>query len=202
MAATIIHPKLVLRSPDATWNYERWEKELPDDGNLYEVIDRVLYMTTAPSFFHQWIIQRLARFLGTPAEDQGLAYFATAPIGLLMPGCDPVQPDFVLILKTNADVMIQKRIHGVPDLIVETLSPNNQANDTDVKLHAYARAGLLEYIVVNPETRKLYRYRLAEIGHYADPEIFDEMATVTFDCLPAIPLRVADLFSGAPDTTL
>lgn len=39
-----------LRSIDTGWNYERWSA-LPDDGNRYEVIDGVLFVTTAPSFF-------------------------------------------------------------------------------------------------------------------------------------------------------
>src|SRR5262245_25725719 len=93
---TLATPELVLRSLDATWTYARWEA-LPDDGNRYEVIAGVLYMTTAPSFFHQWIVQRLIRLVGFPAEDQGLAYFVSAPVGVLMPGCDPVQPDFLLV---------------------------------------------------------------------------------------------------------
>jgi hypothetical protein len=58
MIITDILPELVLRSIDATWNYTRWER-LPDDGNRYEVIDGVLYITTAPSSFHQWIVQQL-----------------------------------------------------------------------------------------------------------------------------------------------
>ncbi len=199
--STTVLPALVLRSPDANWNYARWE-QLPDDGNRYEVIGGVLYMTTAPSFFHQWIVQRLARFLGVPAEDQGLAYFATAPVGLLMPGCDPVQPDFVLILATNTAVRIEGRIHGVPDLIVEVLSPGNPANDTEVKLGAYARAGVPEYAIVEPRSRVLNDYRLTKRGGYGAPRVFDESGTVTFACAPALPLRVADLFAGAPDTTL
>ena len=50
--STLNQPELVTRSLDATWNYARWS-QLPDDGNRYEVINGVLYMTTAPSFFHQ-----------------------------------------------------------------------------------------------------------------------------------------------------
>src|SRR5262245_62011611 len=79
------------------WKYQDWE-QLPDDGNRYEVIDGVLYMSTAPSFYHQWIIHRLERFVGVPAEQQGLAFPAVAPIGVIMPGSDPVQPDFVIVL--------------------------------------------------------------------------------------------------------
>jgi hypothetical protein len=42
-------------------------------------------MSTAPSYFHQWIIRRLDQYLGVPAEQQGLAFAAAAPIGVLCP---------------------------------------------------------------------------------------------------------------------
>ena len=66
----------------ARWNYERWERELPDDGNRYEVIEGVLYTTTAPGYFHQRIVRRLDQYIGVPLEQQGLAYAATAPIAV------------------------------------------------------------------------------------------------------------------------
>jgi hypothetical protein len=43
---------------DATWDRQRWET-LPADGNRYEVIDGVLYMSTAPSFFHSTLVVRV-----------------------------------------------------------------------------------------------------------------------------------------------
>ncbi len=89
-------PDLVLRSLDATWNLARWEK-LPNDGNRYEVIDGVLYMTTAPSTFHQWISKQIARVLLAQIDDTGVGETVWTPIGLIMPGCDPVQPDLVVV---------------------------------------------------------------------------------------------------------
>jgi Uma2 family endonuclease len=201
MTTEIIIPKLVLRSPDATWDYARWE-QLPDNGNRYEVIDGVLYMTTVPSFFHQWIVLHLLRYIGIPAQQQGLAFCTFAPIGVLMPGCDPVQPDFVIVLKQNAAIIRDGRIRGVPDLLVEVLSPGNVAHDEEIKLRAYARAGVPEYAIVDPRARSLRHYRLAAPGRYGAPTITDEAGSVTFDCLPSLPLAVAALFDGAPDTTL
>jgi len=201
MTVQVIIPNLVVRSPDATWNYARWER-LPDDGNRYEVIDGVLYMTTAPSFFHQWIVLALAQYIGIPAKEQGLAFVAVAPIGVLMPGCDPVQPDFVVVRKDNAAIIRDGRIRGVPDMLVEVLSPGNVANDEEVKLKAYARARVPEYVIVDPRDRTLRHYRLAAPGRYGPPAVVGETETVTFDCLPEIKLSVAALFAGAPDTTL
>ena len=199
---TLTTPELVLRSLDTTWNYARWE-QLPDDGNRYEVIDGVLYMTTAPSIFHQWIITQLFRFVGLPAQDAGLAYPFTAPIGVLMPGCDPVQPDFLLVRRANAVIIHDRRIRGVPDLIVEILSPSNPEQDTDTKRGTYARAGVPEYWIVRPETRDVLVCWQpdAALGDYAQVRLVAAGAQLTSPTLP-LQVAVADLFAGAPDTTL
>ncbi len=186
--------------PQGHWTYADWEA-LPDDGNIYEIIDRVLYMTTAPSSFHQWIQQRLYRYLGIPVEDNCLGFVFTAPIGLLIPGCDPVQPDFVFVRQANAGIIRDRRIRGLPDLIIEILSPNSVVYDTQVKLGAYARAGVPEYAIIDPRARTLDHYRLHSPGRYDGPRSFGETDVVSFDCLPGILLPIADLFAGAPDPT-
>ena len=187
--------------PQGHWNHELWET-LPNDGNRYEVIDGVLYMSTVPSFFHQWIILRLVQLVGTPAMQQGLATPFFARVGVLMPGCDPVQPDFGLVLTAHSGIIRDRRIRGIPDLLAEILSPSNRAYDERVKLEAYARAGLPEYAIIDPGARALQHYRLAPAGRYGNPRVYEGDDLVRFDCLPMIEFRVGDLFVGAPDTTL
>lgn len=203
MADTADLPTITFRSPDAGWNYERWERELPDDGNRYEVIEGVLYMTTAPSYFHQWIVRRLDRYIGVPLEQQGLAYAATAPIGVLMPGCDPVQPDFVLVRRDRAGIISERRIRGVPDLIAEVLSPSNPEQDTIIKRRVYARAGVPEYWIIRPETRDVLVCRNpdATFGDYTFTLLVGAAETLSAHTFP-IAVPVAELFAGAPDTTV
>ncbi|MCU0491731.1 MAG: Uma2 family endonuclease [Chloroflexaceae bacterium] len=197
------NPTLVLRSLDANWNYERWERELPNDGNRYEVIHGVLYRTSVPSNFHQWVVRRLGRFVGVPLDDAELAYVFNGPIGVLMPGCEPVQPDFVLVRREHAAIITDKRIRGVPDLIAEVLSPNNQEQDTETKRRAYARADVPEYWIVRPQTRDVLVCRDpdATLGDYTTTQLLGSDADLAPLHFP-VSLRIADLFSGAPDTTL
>jgi Uma2 family endonuclease len=187
--------------PQGQWTYADWQA-IPDDGNRYEIIFGVLYMTTAPSFFHQWIIRRLDKYIGVPAEERGLAFAATAPIGLFMPGCDPVQPDFVLVLKEHASIINDRHINGVPDLIVEVISPGSVAYDERVKLLAYASVGVPEYGVINPKERTVKLYKLDALGRYPSSRNFSEGDSFAFDCLPDFVVAVSDLFAGSPDTTL
>ena len=198
---TVSEIDLLLQSRDASWCYERWER-LPDDGNRYEVIDGVLYMTTAPGFGHQRAIVRLVRYVGLPLEERGVALVTFAPIGVIMPGADPVQPDFLLIRRERASIVAEDgRIRGVPDLIAEVLSPSNPEMDTVIKRAAYARAGVPEYWIVRPGQRDV----LVCTG--PDPDLSDytdvrQFATGSELASPTLPIRVpvAALFEGTGES--
>ena len=200
---TVATPELALRSLNGDWNYARWDT-LGDDGNRYEVIDGVLYMTTAPSFFHQWIVQQLIELVGAPLRQKGIAYYVTAPIGLLMPGCDPVQPDFMLIRREQASIIYDRRVRGVPDLIAEVLSPSNPEQDTTIKRAAYARAGVPEYWIVRPATRDVLVCWQPDpvLGDFTQSHLVGTDSELVAATLPIRLAAVGDLFAGAPDTTL
>jgi Uma2 family endonuclease len=147
-------PELALRSQDATWDRARWET-LPPDGNRYEVIDGVLYMSTAPSFFHQWIVRQLLLLLHEQVDRAGRGTTIMAPIGVFMPGCDPVQPDLLVVSAADRGIIRGGRIEGVPALLVEVQSPSSVGYDDRVKRQAYARAGVPEYWIVNLVDRQI-----------------------------------------------
>ena len=202
MVSTIEPPELVLRSEDAVWNRARWER-LPADGKRYEVIDGVLYMTTAPSSFHQWIVQEAYAALRLQLHATGWGLVFVAPIGLFMPGCDPVQPDVLVVRSADRHVFQDGRINGVPALIVEVQSPSNPTIDSRTKRHAYARAGVPEYWIVRPATRDVL------VCSRPDPTAGDFMASQVVEdgetlASPTRPVRlpVQTLFAGAPDTSL
>ncbi|MDX1993412.1 MAG: Uma2 family endonuclease [bacterium] len=188
--------------PQGQWTEADWHT-LPDDGNRYEIIDGILYMSTAPSFFHQWIIKQLYRLVGMPAEEQGLAVAIFAPVGVFMAGAKPVQPDFLLVLAANTGIIHDRHIYGVPDFIAEVVSPGSTDYDENIKRKAYERAGVPEYAVIDPSARqlRLYQRERSDEG-YLSPRIFKGDDVVTLGCLPEIPFHVRDLFSGSPDTTL
>lgn len=195
-------PELTLRSFDASWNRARWEL-LPDDGNRYEVIDGVLYMTTAPSPFHQWIIRQIFIALYQQIDQPGIGTALWSPIGLFMPGCDPVQPDLLVIRTEDLGMIHDRRINGVPALLVEVLSPSNPEQDTEIKRGAYARAGVPEYWIARPATRDLIVCTRpdAALGSYAQSILIDPDGELHS---PTLPFRaaIAQFFAGAPDTTL
>lgn len=187
--------------PQGQWTYADWEN-LPDDENRYEVIDGVLYCSSLPSLYHQWIVQQFYEYVGIPAKREQLGYMFLAPVGLIMEGVSPVQPDAVFIVIKNATIMVDKRIRGVPDLIAEVLSPGNRDYDESIKLTAYAKAGVPEYGVIDAWKKQLRLYSQPMDGEYGALKKFNSDDAVTFACLPELSLTVGDLFAGSPDESL
>jgi Uma2 family endonuclease len=202
MTVMIVLPELALRSHTTDWNRERWE-QLPDDGNRYEVIDGVLFMTTAPSSFHQWIIRQITLALVGQIDRSKIGLTLFSPIGLFMPGCDPVQPDIVVVRKEDIGMLHDRRIFGVPALLVEVLSPSNADVDMEIKRGAYARAGVPEYWIVRPATRDALVCSRPDpvLGNYLQS---DHVASDEELRSPTLPFRaaIADFFADAPDTTI
>ncbi len=195
-------PELMLRSSDATWDRAKWE-QLPDDGNRYEVIDGVLYMTTAPSAFHQWILRQIIRILYAQIDDTNIGITFWSPMGVFMPGCDPVQPDLLVIRTSDLSIIHDRRVYGVPALLIEVLSPSNAEKDTEIKRKAYAQAGVPEYWIVRPATRDVLVYTDPDdaLGDYVQSQRVASDAELVSPTLP-VRAQVASFFAGAPDTTL
>jgi Uma2 family endonuclease len=56
-------------------------------------------------------------------------------------------------------------IHGVPDLLVEILSPGNKDFDLIKKKDLYERFGVKEYWIVDPDTKLALCYQI-QAGKY------------------------------------
>ncbi len=78
-----------------------------------------------------------------------------------------VQPDLIVVLKENEGIIRPRgHIHGVPDLLIEVLS-SDHAHDLVKKKEFYARFGVKEYFVVEPQTRLVMHFSLTGPGSYA-----------------------------------
>lgn len=178
------------------WTYGDYLR-LPDDGRRYEVIRGHLYVAPAPAFDHQYAIWQLGRLLGNFVVEKGLGILLPAPFDLRLPGglAAPVQPDLVFLRAGNQPRPGDRSFEGVPDLVVEVLSPGTRHLDRSVKLSAYREAGVPEYWLVDPRTRTVQVLAL-EGGEYAQRELRGTGETLTSPALPGLRLGVDEIFPG------
>ncbi len=147
------------------WTFEDY-RSLPDDGWRYEVIRGRLFMSPAPRPRHQLSVGELYLAFRRFLDERDFGRLLLAPIDVKLPQlAQPVQPDLVLIRSERLDIVTDDCIDGVPDLVVEVLSPSNWMVDRREKYQVYAQARVPEYWIVDPDRRTIEVFVL-EGGSY------------------------------------
>lgn len=183
-----------------TWSdYRSW----PDDER-WELIDGIAHaMSPAPSIKHQDVVLRLSSRLELSLRGQPCRPFV-APTDVKLSECDVVQPDILVVCDPGK--ITPSHIEGPPNLIVEVLSPGTSAKDLRDKKALYERAGVREYLVVDPLEHYALRFLLGADG-YDKGTVFAADETLTLATLGAVEIPLWEVFevpgpvapaSGAP----
>lgn len=141
-------------------------KMLPE-GTLAEVIDNQIYMSPSPLFNHQDVLLEVASQL--KSYFAGTGKVAIAPFDVFLDeDRNAVQPDIVVVLNSNSkQIEARRHFHGIPDLVVEILSPGNMEHDLVKKRLLYERFGIKEYWIIHPDT-KAYTIHCLKDGTYSE----------------------------------
>ena len=137
-------------------------KMLPE-GTLAEVIDNTLYMSPTPITKHQRVVSRLIIQIGSYLEESRTGEIFTAPFDVFLDEkSNAVQPDILVVLNESKHIIDESStIHGVPDFIIEILSPGNKKHDLVTKKELYERFGVKEYWVIDPVEKEATGFSLA-----------------------------------------
>lgn len=128
---------------------------LPEDRNQYELFNGELVVTPSPTREHQGIVLRLARLLADYVERESLGEVYVSPLDIIFDPYTVLQPDIFFVRKERLAEVERERIEGVPDLVVEILSPTTFHKDLRRKMKVYSQFGVQEYWIVDPETRTI-----------------------------------------------
>lgn len=148
------------------------------EGTLAELIDNVIYMSPSPTSKHQIILNEinfhLIQYFKSTRE--GMTYIAPLDV-YLDESSNAVQPDIIVILNPNQKIVNEEgHIHGVPDMLIEILSPGNKDHDLIRKKDLYERFKVKEYWIVDPDSKLTLGYVLSkdkyqlvheEVGRFA-----------------------------------
>jgi Uma2 family endonuclease len=162
----------------------------PDDGRRHEIIDGDHYVNPAPSTYHQTVSRRLQHQLYTQIELTGRGVVYNAPVDVQLTDHDIIQPDLVVVLTSRMQMITPTKIKGVPDLIVEILSPSTASNDATLKKQLYERVGVAEYWIVDPDNHTVEQLVLAD-GRYERRPAAD---AIPLSILEGVAVRLADVW--------
>ncbi len=155
-----------------------------------QLIHGKLIMSPAPSPLHQIITGNIFSILRDFAlRHQAKVFFS--PIDLILSESIVLQPDLVFISNAKKEIITNRGIEGIPDLIVEVLSPSNSYIDRVTKREIYAAHGIPELWLVDPQSKQLEIY-LPQPAQAI--KIFKEDEIVTAETLPALSFTLSSVF--------
>ncbi|MBV5275214.1 MAG: Uma2 family endonuclease [Lamprocystis purpurea] len=180
-------PALAQPAAHFTWtDYRSW----PDDER-WELIDgRAYAMSAAPSIKHQDVVGRLFSRMEQQLRGRPCRPFV-APTDVKFSESDVVQPDILVVCDPGK--ITPSHIEGAPDLIVEVLSPGTSAKDLRDKKALYERAGVREYLVVDPLEQYAIRFLLGADG-YDKGVVFAADEALRLDLLGTVEIPLREVF--------
>ena len=173
----------------------------PEDGPRHELIDGVLFEMNAPGFEHQKLLAALhyelesyrrTRLKSDGGDGRPPCDIVESPVDVILSDITVVQPDLIVVC--NPAIIVNGRVRGAPDLVVEVLSPSTAAKDRKHKRRLYETAGVPQYLVIDPANRFVESYLLGADRRYPAPEVLDAGDILTVSIAPGFNLTLSNIF--------
>jgi Uma2 family endonuclease len=131
---------------------------LPDDGNRYEVLDGELFVSPAPSFSHQFVVQAFVIQLMPYVDQLQLGWVLAAPADITFSPRRLVQPDIFVVPDTGLGRPREWKDVRRLSLVIEVLSPSTAHADRWRKRTIYQSERIPDYWIVDPDARVVERW--------------------------------------------
>jgi Uma2 family endonuclease len=131
-----------------------------DEDTLAEWVDGEVVMYTPASRRHQSMADFLAGVIRIFVEQRDLGVVLSAPFQMKLE--HGREPDLLFVAKTNLGRLKENYLDGPADLVVEIVSPESVGRDRGEKFYEYARGGVPEYWLIDPQMEWAEFYRLEE----------------------------------------
>ena len=194
MGSTLLEPELE-RFP----NRYRWTVEaangLREMGVLqgrYEVLDGEIIDKMGQGPHHAITLTKLLRILSTMFRIDCLRI--QSPIGLLSPDNTYSEPEPDVAVTRETENAYSVHQPGPDDLLlVVEVADTSLPTDLVAKARLYARAGIVEYWVLDLNDRQLHIHREPKDGFYSSVTVHAETESVALADRPNAPILVGEL---------
>lgn len=168
----------------------------PSDGQRHELIDGEHYVTPTPLLRHQRVAGRLHVAFSIYFRETPIGESLMAPLAVILSDHDVVEPDVLVVVRDQHEILSDTWVFGAPAIAVEVVSPSSRRRDEQLKRQLYDRVGVREYWMVYPDRQVI---RVARRTAHGVLQIQPENAaaandTLTSPLLPGFTLELSDLF--------
>ena len=169
-----------------------------EEGYIYELINGEIVRRSSPSTAHQVASENLNFHLQTFVRAQKLGRCFTAPFDVAFDDENLAVPDLFFVRAANVSIISKRCVEGLPDLVVEILSPGTWHTDRGNKMKLYRRFGVAEYWIVDPKNQAIEIHALQN-GECELVSFASETGEIESSVLPGFKLDVQKIFEPAED---
>jgi len=181
-------------NPNVRFTYQDYVNLPESEEKRYELIDGELYMVPSPSTIHQFISKNIYSLLEEFVTANQLGTVLYSPLDVVLSNEDVLQPDLLFMSTNRASIITDQNIQGAPDLVVEILSPGTASRDRTLKRVRYAKFGVREYWIVDPQSRTLEVLKASQTG-FDSVRVYPEGTSATSPLLEGIQVDVSAIFA-------
>lgn len=168
--------------------------QLPE-GAPFELLNGKLTFMPSPKDAHQNASGNLFSTLLFHVKANKLGIVRHVPLDVHLDAKNIVQPD-ILFLSNERKDRRKDFIYGAPDLIVEILSKGTKKKDSHAKLSLYEKHGVLEYWLVDTDTRTQQVF-VAQQGKFVKKPLLKEGDVLSSGVVAGFQMPVSDIFGEA-----
>ena len=176
-------------------DYLQWD--FPERVELIK--GKVFPKGSSPWTAHQRVSGNIASALANYLhKKQWQVYFA--PFDVRLPHQSKENQDIINVVQPDICVICDRSkideigCIGMPDIMIEILSPGNNTAELQDKYEIYEENGVQEYWVVSPTYNTFFRYTLGEDGKFVPTKLLTVGSEVTTPILPGFVLKLEDVF--------
>ncbi len=152
--------------PNDKISYQKFLEWNGEEG-WFEWVDGKVNKMSNPSLKHQRLSRFLTSILQFWAEAKKIGEVIPAPFQIKLDfRPSGRQPDIMFVSNENFHRLEKQYVDGTADLIIEIVSPESLARDTQEKFEEYEKAGVKEYWIIDYRRRTANFYDLDENGKY------------------------------------
>jgi Uma2 family endonuclease len=148
-----------------------------------------------PTEAHQFILAFMFKVLTAFVESRSLGWILPAGLPVRLWEGKMREPDLVFLLAEHRDRRRSQYWEGA-DLEMEIVSDEGRRRDLVTKREEYARAGIAEYWIVDPQVEEILVLTL-ESSAYREHGQFGAGTEATSVLLPGIAVPVGEVFAAA-----
>jgi len=165
-----------------------------EEGSPFQLVENELIMSPSPNSVHQAIVARLSQIMLNFLDNLNKDGYVAVSMDVVFDENNVFQPDVLYVSGERKNEIVKERVEGVPDLVVEILSPSNAYYDLRQKKDIYQKYGVKEYIIVDPLVLNFELYTLNN-GVYQLHQKAGKTEKLNSVVLPGLSFDVAKIFS-------